>query len=79
MEVVKTIRREYYTVVSSTYGGENNTTASWMSGHFKTEKEAKEAWDKKYHSRNKGDQYDAYWNSIPFMVEHVVEIIERNF
>lgn len=59
----------YYRLVLSMYG---ETPNSYCPENFNTQEQAKEYYLINYKNRNKGDEYDKYWNSIPLIIQQVI-------
>jgi hypothetical protein len=49
------------------YSG-TNSVASYSTESFDTYEEAVLYWEREYKNRNKGDEYDAYWNAKPCVI-----------
>lgn len=62
----------YFRLVTGLIGG---IPTSFASKYFDTYEEAAAYFKEEYTDRKKNDEYDAYWNSKPLMVQSVTQII----
>lgn len=46
----------------------SNAVSSYSTNSFDTYEEAVKEWETECRDRNKGNEYDAYWNSVPCVI-----------
>lgn len=60
-----TIKTTSYTRFTSIHLASSGIISSYSTNSFDTYEEAVKDWEVNCRNRNKGDEYDAYWNARP--------------
>lgn len=66
----------YYRLVLGFIGMNNEIPNSYSPETFESIEDATAYFNKNYRDRNKGDEYDIYWNSKPLVIQKIIQSTE---
>jgi hypothetical protein len=66
MKIEKTTTHTKFTQVQLFKG--TKSVSIYSTNSFETYEEAVKDWEQNCRDRNKGDEYDAYWNAVPCII-----------